>query len=248
MSAVELPAWLAGGYAVALLVVAYGIDLLARRAHTASEQQQSRGFVYHEDHDAWLCPEDQWLWPQSFDPDNRVMRYRGSPTVCNSCPVKDSCTTSEDGREMGRAVDAWPSSESARFHRGIACAVHVLAVLFPLVTAFTVDGWTSQVVLLGAALLIAVAGLPLWSHLRHSPVDPEGVLFRTLDENVEDRSQVVETMQRRRTSYASDRRPTADGALPAGPDPDGSVPVRPVPLALGRTRYASDRREAQENA
>ena len=230
---VALPAWLASGYAVALLVVAYGIDLLARRAHTAHEQQQARGFVYHEDHDAWLCPEDQWLWAQSFDPDNRVMRYRGSPTVCNSCPVKDSCTTSEDGRELGRVVDAWPSSESARFHRGIACAVTVLALLFPLVTAFTVQGWAAQVVLLGTALVVVLAGLPLWAHLRNSPVDPDGVLFRTLDENLADRSQVVETIQRRRTRYASDRRP----------DPDG-----PVPLVLGRTRYSSDRREAQDHA
>ena len=47
-------------------------------------------FVYHEDHDAWLCPEDQWLWPKSFDPDNRVMRYRGSPSICNACPVKQT--------------------------------------------------------------------------------------------------------------------------------------------------------------
>ena len=233
MSVIELPTWLAGGYALVLLLVAYGIDLLARRAHTANDQHQVRGFRYHEDHDAWLCPEDQWLWPQSFDPDNRVMRYRGSPSVCNACPVKDTCTSTDDGRELGRAVDAWPASESARFHRGIACAVTVLAVLFPTVTAFTVQTWTSQVVLLATAALVAVGGLPLWSHLRHSPVAPEGVLFRSLDENVQDRAQVMETVQRRRTSYASDRRPATDA---------------PVPLFLGRTRYASERREAQENA
>lgn len=230
MSAIELPAWLAGGYAAVLLLVAYGIDLLARRAHTAQEEHQTRGFTYHEDHDAWLCPEDQWLWPQSFDPDNRVMRYRGSPSVCNSCPVKDSCTTTDDGRELGRAVDAWPSSESARFHRGIACSVAVLAVVFPVVTSFTVQHWASQLVLLGVALLVALGGLPLWSHLRHSPVDPEGVLFRSLDENLQEREQAVETVLRRRTTYASDRRPERD-------------PAAPVPLALGRTRYASDRRQ-----
>lgn len=233
MSTIELTAWLAGGYAVALLLIAYVIDLLAKRAHTANDDLQARGFVYHDDHDAWLCPEDQWLWPQSFDPDNRVMRYRGSPTVCNSCPVKDSCTSSDDGRELGRTVDAWPSSESARFHRGIACAVTVLAVVFPVVASFTVEHWTSQVVLLATALAIAVAGLPLWSHLRHTPVDPEGVLFKSLDENLMDRALAVETIERRRTSYASDRRPTADA---------------PVPLELGQTRYASGRREADKNA
>ena len=238
IGSVELPAWLAGGYALVLLLVAYGIDLLARRAHTANDEHQTRGFRYHEDHDAWLCPEDQWLWPQSFDPDNRVMRYRGSPSVCNSCPVKDSCTSTDDGRELGRSVDSWPSSESARFHRGIACAVTVLAVLFPVVTAFTVGHWTSQVILLGAALLVVTGALPLWSHLRNSPVAPQGVLFRSLDEHLEERAQVVETVRRRRTTYASDQRP----------DPDTDEGALPVPLVLGRTRYTSDRREAPENA
>ena len=117
--------WLAVGYGLFLLLVAYGLDLAARRTSSQSGQWRSGGFKYHADHDAWVCPEDQWLWPQSFDPDNRVMRYRGSPTVCNSCPVKDSCTSSDDGREMRRMIDVWPASESARFHRGIACAVAV---------------------------------------------------------------------------------------------------------------------------
>lgn len=203
---IEDTAWFSAGYALALLLVAYGIDLLAKRAHIAHEAQQNRGFVYQEDHDAWLCPEDQWLWPQSFDPENRVMRYRGSPTVCNSCPVKDTCTSNDDGRELGRAIDPWPASESARFHRGIACAVIVLAVLWPVVAAFTVERWTSQVMLLATAAVIAVASLPLWAHLRRSLVDPEGVLFKSLDENLEDRALTVETLVRRRTSYASDRR------------------------------------------
>lgn len=128
MSEIELTAWLAAGYAVALLLIAYAIDRLAKRAHTAHDNQQTLGFVYHEDHDAWLCPEDQWLWPQSFDPGNRVMRYRGSPSVCNACPVKESCTSSDDGRELRRTVDVWPSSESAQFHRGIACALSLIHI------------------------------------------------------------------------------------------------------------------------
>lgn len=233
MSVIEPTAWMAGGYAVVLLLIAYGIDLLAKRAHVANEDHQTQGFVYHEDHDAWLCPEDQWLWPQSFDPDNRVMRYRGSPTICNSCPVKDSCTTSDDGREMGRTVDVWPASESARFHRGIACAVTVLAVLFPVVACFMVEHWISQVLLLGTTLVVALGGLPLWAHLRRTHVDPEGVQFKSLDENLQDRALAIEAIERRRTNYASDRRPPADV---------------PVPLPLGRTRYASERREANDNA
>lgn len=203
---VEIAAWLGAGYGVVLLVVAYGIDRLARRAQTRLQEQRSGDFVYHEDHDAWLCPEDQWLWPKSFDPDNRVMRYRGSPTVCNSCPVKDSCTSSDDGREMRRMVDTWPASESARFHRGIACSVTVLAVAWPAVTALTVSGWTSQVLVLVTAFLVALGALPLWAYLRRTPADPLGAVVRTLDESVDEREAAAAAMTRRRTSYASDRR------------------------------------------
>lgn len=213
MTGVDTTAWLGAGYGLILVLVAYGIDLLAKRAQTTIEAQRSGGFKYHEEHDAWVCPEDQWLWPQSFDPDNRVMRYRGSPTVCNSCPVKDTCTTSDDGREVRRMVDTWPASESARFHRGIACAVTVVAVLWPTATALTLDDVASQAVVLGAAFVIALVALPLWAHLRRTPADPHGVLVQTLDDNLEERSAVVEALVRRRTSYASDRREKTEDGL-----------------------------------
>lgn len=206
----ETMAWVAAVYGPALLLVAYGIDQFARRAQVAHEKQQAPGFTYHEHHDAWQCPEDQWLWPQSFDPDNRVMRYRGSPTVCNSCPVKDSCTTSDDGREMKRMIDVWPASESAKFHRGIACAVTVLAAAWPLATAFTLDDVVPQLLLLAITLVIVLASLPLWSHLRRTQAVPEGVQLRTLDENLADRTVIAQAVARRRTSYASDRRESED--------------------------------------
>lgn len=206
MSEIELWAWLGAGYGVALLLIAHLIDQMARRAANRMQQDRNGGFVYHESHDAWLCPEDQWLYPKSFDPDNRVMRYRGLPLVCNSCPVKDTCTNSDDGREMRRHVDPWPASESARFHRGIACAVSVLAILWPALSALVVQNWTSQVMVLLTAVLVAFGSIPLWSHLRRTPADPMGAVVRTLDQTVEDRSAAAAALTRRRTTYASDRK------------------------------------------
>lgn len=206
MMQIDLMAWLAAGYGLVLLLVAYGIDQLARRAHSKMHDDRSGGFVYHENHDAWLCPEDQWLYPRSFDPENRVMRYRGLPLVCNACPVKESCTQSDTGREMRRQVDPWPASESARFHRGIACAVTVIAVAWPALTALVVPDWPSQVLALGLAVLIALASLPLWAFLKRTPADPMGAVVRTLDQTVEDRSVAAAAVARRRTTYASDRR------------------------------------------
>ncbi|BBX18657.1 hypothetical protein CRI77_16070 [Mycolicibacterium duvalii] len=206
IAGIGIAAWLTIGYAAVLVAIAYGIDTFARRAAAKVEQHRSGAFVYHEDHDAWQCPQDQWLWPTSFDPDNRVMRYRGRPAVCNACPVKHTCTSSHDGREMSRAVDSWPASESARFHRGIACAVGVIAVVLPLATALAAGTAPEALLLVGSAAVAGAATWPLWSHLRRTPAVPVGVTFQTLDDNLEDRKRIAENESRRRTSYASDRR------------------------------------------
>ncbi|MDX1883253.1 hypothetical protein [Mycolicibacterium sp. 120270] len=206
MTTVAIETWLTVGYAALLVGIAYGIDMFARRAAAKVEQHRAGGFVYHEDHDAWLCPQDQWLWPKSFDPDNRVMRYRGSPTVCNACPVKQTCTTSDDGREVSRAIDSWPASEAARFHRGIACTVSAIAVIWPLAMALAADTGLERLLLLGCAVGVGVVSLPLWSHLRRTPAVPPTVVFQSLDDNIEERKRLAEVEFRRRSSYASDRR------------------------------------------
>lgn len=211
-AAVGVEVWLASGYCLALVALAYVIDHLARRAASAAEGGATGGFTYHEDHDAWQCPEDQWLWPQSFDPEHRVMRYRGSPTICNACPVKDTCTPSMSGREVQRAVDSWPASEAARFHRGIACAVVALGLVWPLATAMVRPGTDAILVLAGAIGLALVASLPLWSHLWRNPVYlPEGMRAQSLDETVVEREVAATDEVRRRTTYRSDRRDRQDG-------------------------------------
>ena len=123
MTSPELDVWLVTAYSGFLVVVAYAFDLLARRVAVRSQSWRHGSFTYHPDHDAWVCPEDQWLWPTTFDPEQRTMRYRAKPSVCNSCPVKQDCTTSAHGREVVRQIDPWPHSEAGRFHRGIACAI-----------------------------------------------------------------------------------------------------------------------------
>ena len=208
-SAVSTPAWLACGYAVMLLAFAYSIDALARRASRTSRMSATAGFVFHEDHDAWLCPQDQWLWPTSFDPDHRVMRYRASPTVCNACPVKATCTSSAAGREIVRPVDPWPASEAARFHRGIACAVAVMAVVWPIGMALSRPPAADLLVLLGVTLIVAAAALPLFSHLRSTPAAfPEGAIVATLEQTLDAKASLTASERRRRTKYRSMSRPS----------------------------------------
>jgi hypothetical protein len=207
LAAVPVDVWLASTYCVLLVGLGHVIDALARRAASFAEGGVTFGFTYHADHDAWLCPQDQWLWPQSFDPDHRVMRYRGTPTVCNACPVKHTCTTSSSGREVQRAVDSWPASEAARFHRGIACGVVVMSLVWPVAVAATSPGNAGLVVLGVAVALALLLSLPLWSHLRRTPVFvPEGMAHRTLDATLLERDQQAAAWRARRATYGSDRR------------------------------------------
>lgn len=232
MGDVGIAVWLAAGYGVALLGVAHALDLLARRTSTNTARWRSGAFTYHADHDAWVCPEDQWLWPHSFDPENRVMRYRASPAVCNSCPVKDTCTTSTHGREVSRGVDPWPASEAERFHRGIACAVAVLGAVWPL--GMMLDGGSAgELVVLAVALAVVAAGSwPLWSHLRRTPAAfPEHVRIEMPDDAAAARAVAAAREARRRSGYASDRlRRARDGA---GAGSGGAAGTGPVPIEIG---------------
>ncbi|UNX54880.1 hypothetical protein MF406_00845 [Georgenia sp. TF02-10] len=234
MGEVGIVTWLAAGYGVFLLLVAFGLDAMARRTATRAGAWSSGAFTYHADHDAWICPEDQWLWPQSFDPDNRVMRYRASPAVCNACPVKETCTTSMHGREVTRNVDPWPSSEAERFHRGIACAVAVLGAAWPAGMLLTVQAPGEALVLSAAVALVLGGSWPLWSHLRRSPAAfPDHVRVEPPDEAAVARAVAAAREARRRSGYRSDRR--ADGQVGA------SAGSGPVSVQIGRRPGRGDR-------
>lgn len=180
MASPTAAAWLVAGYALALVATAWGVDMMARRVSQRAAQWRSGQFRYHADHDAWVCPEDHWLWPSSFDPRHRVMRYRAKPSVCNSCPVKSTCTTSEHGREISRDIDPWPHSEAGRFHRGIACCVAALGVVMPLVMLARLHSPADLLVLIGVIAIVMAAGLPLAGHLWRTPSNaPEHVAHRS---------------------------------------------------------------------
>ncbi|HYB35820.1 MAG TPA: hypothetical protein VEF72_08600 [Mycobacterium sp.] len=161
--------WLVSGYALVLVAVGWGFDEMARRTSRRATRWRTGGFVYRPDHDAWVCPQEHWLWPTSFDPRHRVVRYRALPVVCNKCPVKSRCTTSDHGREISREIDPWPYSDAGRFHRGIACSVAALGVVMPLAMLIGQHTAADVLLLLVTALLVVLAGLPLARHLWNTP-------------------------------------------------------------------------------
>ncbi len=169
MSAVATETLLATGYAVFLVLVALGLDALARHSHRRSELYRTAGFTFHEHLDAWECPEGERLHRIETDVQQRLVRYRARAHVCNSCPRKGDCTDSSSGRELTRAIDPWPHSEVGRFHRGISVAIAGFGILV-LGAAAALHHGPADLAVLGAALLLStLVGLYLLADFRSAP-------------------------------------------------------------------------------
>lgn len=182
MVAPSLFTLLAVCYGLFLLAAAWCFDAMAQQTANRTMANQAGTFRYLEEHDAWQCPEDQWLWPSSFDPENRVMRYRANPTVCNTCPVKQTCTVSHHGREVTRQLDPWPHSDSGRFHRGIALAVAAMGYLLPLASLITHHSLSEVLIILAAIAVITGLGvIPLARHLWSTPSNAPKIVVPEMD-------------------------------------------------------------------
>jgi hypothetical protein len=162
---------LAVSYSGALLVCALLLEWLSAHTHRRSLRFRTAGFEYREHEDAWLCPEGEHLWPHEFDHHRRLVRYRAKAHVCNACPVKESCTDSDEGREVVRPLDPWPHSEAGRFHRVISVMLVVLAALIACV-ALARNNAPADVAALGALLVLSVLlGRLLLRDLRRHPAN-----------------------------------------------------------------------------
>ena len=162
---------LVGGYAVALLGGAVGLDWLGKHTAARADRFRTAGFRYHPTHDAWVCPRDEMLWPVGYDAELHLVRYRAKPSVCNACPVKASCTSSAHGREITRPLAPWPHSEAGRFHRGLSLVLVGLAGMLVVATAVAHRDPASLGLLGGVLLLAGLLGYRLTAHFRAAPAN-----------------------------------------------------------------------------
>jgi hypothetical protein len=152
LQTIDIEVVLAGAYAMFLLVVALGLELVARHSHHRSKQMGIAGFRYHRQHDVWECPVGQHLKRIATDYERRLARYRAPAHICNKCSIKHLCTASDEGREIEHHPDSWLQSELARFHRGISLALLILAELLLTVEMIRHSG-ASELLILGLLLL-----------------------------------------------------------------------------------------------
>jgi hypothetical protein len=169
---------LAAGYALTLLATALVLEWLSAHTHRRSLRYRTAGFDYSHHHDAWTCPEGEYLWPHEYDAERRLVRYRARAHVCNGCPVKSRCTDSDEGREIVRPLDPWPHSEAGRFHRVISLMLVAVAALV-VVVALTRNSAPADAGAL--CFLLVVCGLVarlLLRDLQRHPANFPGVTRR----------------------------------------------------------------------
>ena len=162
---------LAAGYSLALLISAGMLEWLSAHTHRRSLRYRTAGFDYQPDHDVWVCPENEHLWPHEFDHERRLVRYRARAHVCNRCPLKERCTDSDHGREIVRPIDPWPHSEAGRFHRVIAVMLVVLGALVALVGLARNHQPAEAALLIGVLLACGLAMRLLVHDLRVHPAN-----------------------------------------------------------------------------
>jgi hypothetical protein len=168
---IQLEALLEAGYVVVLVMVALGLEQMARIAHRQSERFETAGFRYHTALDAWECPMGEHLLLVGVINDGRqIARYRARAAACNRCPIKAECTDSHTGRELERVVDDWPRSEITRLYRGLALVLVVLAAFIGSVGLVRNHG-PADMVGLGVALALVsyVGGRMTLTGLEHGP-------------------------------------------------------------------------------
>ena len=162
-------ALLLAAYAGFLLLVAAGLDALARHSHHRSLRHRTGGFEFRADLDAWECPEGEFLRRIETDHMRRLVRYRARAAVCNSCPAKAECTDSGEGRELQHSMDPWPHSEAGRFHRGLCVVLAALAALLAAVGIVRSATSIDALVLAGVLAVALGAGGRLAAVFRRTP-------------------------------------------------------------------------------
>jgi hypothetical protein len=63
-------------------------------------------FTFDPERDEYRCPQGHPLRRYSTKRTEGVVAYRGEAAVCNACPVKSKCTTSDHGRKVQRSFYA----------------------------------------------------------------------------------------------------------------------------------------------
>ena len=150
------------GYAVFLVLIAGVLELAARFSHRRAQSTHIVGFTYHHRLDVWRCPNNQLLHRARIT-ERGIVRYQAPAHQCNSCPIKDRCTDSDEGRVIEHRADSWFQSSLYSFHRAISISLFLLADLMLILEIIRNRETSVQIMLALGFLCISATGMRLLS-------------------------------------------------------------------------------------
>ena len=142
-------------YALLLVIIAAGLEWLAKHSQKRADRYHTGGFRFHRDRDTWECPMGIALIRAEIDHEREVVRYRAPAHTCNSCQIKSRCTHSDKGREIAVPMDPWIRSASMQLQRGISLVLLALASLLLIIEAVR-HPYGNERYLLAAVLMLVL--------------------------------------------------------------------------------------------
>jgi heme A synthase len=164
------------GYAVALALIAFLLEIAARHAHQRSLNTSTAGFTYHPERDIWQCPRDQHLFPVFSDSAKGVVVYRAPASACNTCRSKAACTDSNHGREIERRTTNGLEYGMQRFHRAMSLTLLLLASVILVTEMLRADNLYPRLVLGAVLAAFCIVMWRLGMAMRTSRTDSQAAL------------------------------------------------------------------------
>jgi hypothetical protein len=133
---VDVELWIVLAYVATLVVADRVVERLARLHFERARRHGAQGFEYIADEDHYRCAGGERLLLHLVDEPSRLAIYRAPAARCNGCPMKQGCTSHNDGRMVFRSLASWSESDVGWFHQHISaimlgagvvlCAVELL--------------------------------------------------------------------------------------------------------------------------
>jgi hypothetical protein len=120
---IDAELWIVLAYVGLLVVAARVVEGLARLHFERARRHGEQGFEYIEDEDHYRCAGGERLLLHVIDQPSRLAIYRASAVRCNGCPMKQGCTSHDDGRMVFRSLATWAESDVGWFHQGVSAVM-----------------------------------------------------------------------------------------------------------------------------
>jgi len=126
---VDIELWIILSYVAVVLAGARVVEAVARVHFARAQSYGERGFEYLEVHDAYRCPQGEYLALHSVQQDSRFAVYRAPPASCRQCRLKARCAPSSERRFVFRSLAGWAETSVGVFHLRVSMIMFAAAVV-----------------------------------------------------------------------------------------------------------------------